>query len=197
MVSLRMFGTLSCKPRKTLSTRMLDIIGGHVFTDGSGGTETKTPTSTDAVMAWLDLTRQISIREGLGSLAVIALQLCARLHSKLHVCGQRSCQRKTEELSACLLVEFWSLGVLHDSPRAQTCTFQGSGASETPPKFHERTPQEGKKRTKWSRERKKERKFGRSSGGREGARRVGALKGGDLNPKGGHLGLERVQVFRV
>ena len=33
-------------------------------------------------------------------------------------------------------------GLAHDSPRLQTCTFEGSRASKTPPKFHEKTPRE-------------------------------------------------------
>ena len=43
-------------------------------------------------------------------------------------------------------------GVSHDSPRAQTCTFEGPGASETPPKFHEKTPRQRQKNRKWGRE---------------------------------------------
>ena len=38
-------------------------------------------------------------------------------------------------------------GVSHDSPRAQMCTFQGSGLQKTPTKFHERT-QERERRMK-------------------------------------------------
>ena len=37
----------------------------------------------------------------------------------------------------------------------QTCTFQGPGASKTPPKFHEKTPRETQKRARWWREREK------------------------------------------
>ena len=42
-------------------------------------------------------------------------------------------------------------GASHDSPRAQTCTFEGPGF-QTSPKFHERTPQERKKERKLWRE---------------------------------------------
>ena len=46
-------------------------------------------------------------------------------------------------------------GASHDSPRAQTCTFEGPGASKTRPKFHEKTPQRKReKERKWERERK-------------------------------------------
>ena len=38
----------------------------------------------------------------------------------------------------------FAAGVSHDSPRAQTCTFHGPGASKTP-QFHERTPRERRK----------------------------------------------------
>ena len=34
----------------------------------------------------------------------------------------------------------------HDSPRAQTCTCEGPGASQTLPKFHEKTPREREKK---------------------------------------------------
>ena len=37
-----------------------------------------------------------------------------------------------------------SAGVSHDSPRAQTCTVEGPGASKTPTKFHKKTPRERK-----------------------------------------------------
>ena len=46
----------------------------------------------------------------------------------------------------------WALGL-------QTCTFQGPGASKTPPKFHEETPKRGKKERKLWRK-KKARNFG-------------------------------------
>ena len=36
-------------------------------------------------------------------------------------------------------------GASHDSPRAQTCTFEGHRLHKTPPKFHEKTPRERQK----------------------------------------------------
>ena len=46
-------------------------------------------------------------------------------------------------------------GASHDSPRAQTCTFQGDGASKTPPKFHEWTPKRGRKNEIWGGKKKR------------------------------------------
>ena len=51
-------------------------------------------------------------------------------------------------------------GVSHDNQRAQTCTFERPGL-QTPPKFHEKTPREGRKeRILWREREKKARNFG-------------------------------------
>ena len=50
-------------------------------------------------------------------------------------------------------------GVSHNRPRAQTCTFKGPGASQTPPNFNEKTPREREKERKWGREREKKREI--------------------------------------
>ena len=39
-------------------------------------------------------------------------------------------------------------GLHTTAPEIHTCTFQGPGASKTPPKFHKKTPRETKKRAK-------------------------------------------------
>ena len=72
----------------------------------------------------------------------------------------------------------WRQG-LHDSPRAQTCTFEGPGASKTPPKFRDKTPRERERERE--RERKKERKrnFGWSGEGLS-RRRAVPWKGGPV-----------------
>ena len=47
----------------------------------------------------------------------------------------------------------------HYSPRAQTCTFKGSGLPKTPPKFNEKTPRETQKERNGGGRGKKRAKF--------------------------------------
>ena len=64
-------------------------------------------------------------------------------------------------LSGGLLVEFWWCPGFHTTARElQTCTFEGPGASKTPPKFHEKSSPEREQERKWRRERQKTRNFG-------------------------------------
>ena len=71
---------------------------------------------------------------------------------------------------------FGAAGASHDSPRAQTCTFEDPGASNTT-NIPRRDTQGDTKRTKWWRERKNARNFGRSGGG-EGPAEGGLAQGG-------------------
>ena len=60
-------------------------------------------------------------------------------------------------------------GVSHDSPRAQTCTFEGPGLQKHNQNSTKKDQQEREKRIKTvSGEGKKERNFGRSGGGGSG-----------------------------
>ncbi len=56
-------------------------------------------------------------------------------------------------------------GVSHDSPRAQTCTFQGSGLQNTTKIQREDTQRETETAKRWREREEKERNFGRSGGG--------------------------------
>ena len=54
----------------------------------------------------------------------------------------------------------------------ETCTFQGPGASKTPPKVHEKTPKREERMQIVSGDGKKERNFGRSGRGKGGPERA-------------------------
>ena len=56
-------------------------------------------------------------------------------------------------------------GVSHDSPRAQTCTFQGSGLQNTTKIQREDTQRDTETAKRWREREEKERNFGRSGGG--------------------------------
>ena len=78
---------------------------------------------------------------------------------------------------------FGAAGASHDSPRAQTCTFEGSAFKNTT-KIQREDPQRGKKRTNFpAGEGKKERNFGRSWG--RAILEKGRSKGRAVQGKGG------------
>ena len=103
--------------------------------------------------------------------------------SNVHVWSSRSgCGVKPRPKAA---------GVSHDSPRAQTCTFEGPGLHNTT-KIQREDPQRGKKQMKIVEgEGKKERNFGRSSGGRSGGGRSGGGRSGGGRSSGGRSGGRR------
>ena len=76
-------------------------------------------------------------------------------------------------------------GVFTRQPESPNVHISGFRPSKTPPKFHERTPRERKKKESCGgRREKKERNFGLSGGGLSG----GGLSGGGLSIGGGFTG---------
>ena len=124
VVSHRETGTLSCQSASDPFVEdfgSLDIMGGHVFTDGSGGAETKDPRhhrcgfgvawiiSNGGLLqhagrkswhtAWQDsISGKSRAPRSSGSPSVVQEGHAASLHlDRLCVCRQRLCQRETEK----------------------------------------------------------------------------------------------------